>query len=90
MRIEAFIQKWGNGLGLRVSGAMREIPGFEINSPVTIEILEDGFKVKKIEKKALKKTPILKEKDLLLSLTAKTAHADLLAHPTHKEWEGGE
>lgn len=85
MRVQAFIQKWGNGLGLRVSGAMREIPGFEINSPVSIEILEDGFRVKKIQETA-KKTTMLKEKDLLLDLTAKTAHAELLARPSSQEW----
>ncbi len=84
MRIEAYIQKWGNGLGLRVSGAMREIPGFEINTPVTVEILKDGFKVKKVT--SFKPAPILKEKDILAGLTAKTAHADSLAHLTPPEW----
>ena len=28
MRVHAKIQKWGNGLALRVSGVMRDIPHF--------------------------------------------------------------
>ena len=33
--IESKIQKWGNGLGLRVSGVMRDIPQFLVDTQVT-------------------------------------------------------
>ena len=29
MRTESTIKRWGNGLALRISGPMRDIPGFE-------------------------------------------------------------
>lgn len=47
MRIRAQIQKWGNGLGLRVSGALREVPDMQVGTEVDIEIHEDGFTVTK-------------------------------------------
>lgn len=51
MIIETHIQKWGNSLGLRVSGAMRAIPGFESGMAVQVEITEDGLNIHKTRKK---------------------------------------
>jgi antitoxin MazE len=45
--IQGKIQKWGNGLALRVSGLMRDIPKFENDTLVDIDIFTDGFTVKK-------------------------------------------
>ena len=47
MRVHAKIQKWGNGLALRVAGVMRDIPHFEAGTEVEVEIFEEGFSVKK-------------------------------------------
>lgn len=75
MKVSSEIQKWGNGLALRVSGAMREIPGIEVGTPVEIDIREDGFSVKIIPDN--KTTPILfDEKELLAGIDAHLAHAD--------------
>ena len=37
MKVEAKIQKWGNGLALRVSGVMRDIPHFEAGNIVEVD-----------------------------------------------------
>ena len=52
MRIHAKIQKWGNGLALRVGGVLRDIPQFQEGTEVDIEINKNGFTVNKsIQKK---------------------------------------
>ena len=45
MKIHAKIQKWGNSLGLRISGAMKTIPKFEENMQVTVDVTEKGIYV---------------------------------------------
>lgn len=76
MTLHAKIQKWGNGLALRIGGAMREIPHLKEGTEVEIEVTETGFTVTKSTKR--KNFPF-KESDLLKGLSAQTAHADLLA-----------
>lgn len=84
MKVHARIQKWGNGLALRVCGPMRDIPAFKEGSEVEIGITENGFSVKKI---CLKKKAYLPytEAELLHALTYKKAHGDLLAKPLSSE-----
>ena len=84
MKINAKIQKWGNGLALRIGGSMREIPQFKVGTEVDIEITEVGFIVTKSKRK--NRFPF-KETDLLKGLTAEKAHADLLALPLSNEVE---
>lgn len=47
MTLHAKIQKWGNGLALRIGGAMREIPRLKEGTEVDIEVTETGFTVAK-------------------------------------------
>lgn len=54
MIIDTNIQKWGNSLALRVTGAMREIPGLTDGTPVRVEITDDGFSVKRAQNKPKK------------------------------------
>jgi antitoxin MazE len=80
--IHAKIQKWGNGLALRISGAMREIPHFNEGSDVDIEVTKTGFSVTKAKQKG----PFpFTESELLKDLSLQTAHADLLASPHPNE-----
>ena len=51
MKIHAKIQKWGNSLGLRISGAMKTIPHFEENMQVTVDVTEKGIHVYPKQKK---------------------------------------
>lgn len=82
--IDSKITKWGNSLGLRVSGLMKDVPAFEQDTPVEVEIFEDGFMVRK--KKTKPKLALLDEKQLLDDMTAHNAHADVLAMPSLSEW----
>lgn len=84
MTLHAKIQKWGNGLALRIGGAMREIPHFKEGTEVEIEVTETGFTVTKSKKRT--HFPF-KESDLLNGLSAQTAHADSLATLTAHEIE---
>ena len=85
MKVNAKIQKWGNGLALRIAGVMREIPGFIEGTQVEVDINQEGFTVKKIQKHKTLHFPY-QEADLLVGLNQETAHADLLVTPTNKEW----
>lgn len=49
MLVNTKIQKWGNGLALRVSGVLRDIPHFQSGDEVQIEVNEEGFIVKKVK-----------------------------------------
>lgn len=84
MTTHAKIQKWGNGLGLRISGIIRELPKFKEGTKVEIEVTENGFTVTKAEK--CRQLPFT-ESELLDDLSLEKAHADLLASPLASEIE---
>lgn len=81
------IQKWGNGLALRVAGLIRDIPQFEQNAAVDVEVFEDGFTVRKSQPNKKGFVFPIKEKDLLNDITPDTAHADGLAEISIKDIE---
>lgn len=85
MKVEAKIQKWGNGLALRVSGVMRDIPHFEAGNIVEVDIDEKGFSVVKLKQNKNKLFPFT-EVQLLENITPELAHADLLAEPLDSEF----
>jgi len=77
--VHAKIQKWGNGLALRVAGVMRDIPKFQLNTPVNVEVFKDGFTVKIARPQRKVWQLPYTEAELLNGLTVKKAHADELA-----------
>jgi antitoxin MazE len=81
--VQAKIQRWGNGLGLRVAGLMRDIPHFTPDSAVEVEVFEDGFTVRKARQNH-RQLPF-SETELLAGLTSDTAQAELLAPATAVE-----
>ncbi len=83
--VHAKIQKWGNGLALRVAGLIRDIPKFTQDTPVDVEVFEDGFTVRKARTKVRGFQFPIKETDLLNGLTAENAHADELAVIQYEE-----
>jgi len=83
--VHAKIQKWGNGLALRVAGLIRDIPGFKQDTPVDVEVFEDGFIVRKTRTQGRRFQFPIKETDLLNGLTAENAHADELAVIQYEE-----
>lgn len=80
--VHAKIQRWGNGLGLRVAGLMRDIPHFTPGAEVEVEVFEDGFSVKKAKPALVR---LYSEEELLEGLNAETVQAELLAQPTLTE-----
>ena len=85
MRIETEIKKWGNSLALRVSGAMAELPQFEPGTRVTVDIDSEGFVVRRASGSLRSFCFPESESALLAGITAKNAHADLLAEPRGRE-----
>ena len=86
MIVHTKIQKWGNGLALRVGGVIRDIPHLEEGTEVEVEIFAEGFSVRKRLPQQIKLFPY-SESQLLQGLTQELAHADLLANPLSNELE---
>lgn len=86
MQIQAHIQKWGNGLGLRVSGVLRDVPDFQVDDEVQIEVTEQGFSVTKIISKKALQFKKYTEAELLENMTPSKIHADELVKPLPQEW----
>ncbi|MCX7121361.1 MAG: transcriptional regulator [Gammaproteobacteria bacterium] len=77
MKIQAKIQKWGNSLGLRITGSMKTIPHFEENMNVTVEISEKGLYVYRKPKKLTARDILpFTLAELLEGLNEYTAHTD--------------
>ena len=75
MKTQAKIQKWGNSLGLRISGPMKTIPHFTENMTVIVDITEKGITVSPMPKKIVKILPFTEE-ELLRGLNTYTGHTD--------------
>lgn len=90
MKIHAKIQKWGNSLGLRISGPMKTIPHFEENMNVTIEISEKGLYIYRKPKKLTARDIFpFTEEELLKDIDKETARElhNLLPKLLKKEYD---
>ena len=85
MKVQAKIQKWGNGLAIRIAGVMRDIPNFKEGMLIEVEVSEDGLEIKKIKSMSKLKLPF-SETDLLADMTPDIAHVDMLAKLQHGEY----
>ena len=81
MQVESRIQKWGNGLAIRVSGMLRTVPHFKEGDLLLIDIKEDSFTARKINKDSWS------EQELLSSITTHNVHADLTPNLISSEYE---
>ncbi len=86
MHINTKVQKWGNSLALRLSGALKDIPNFSEGDEVAIDITVDGFSVKKFKPSITKKMPFT-EQELLQQLNHENCHSELLAPLYNIEYE---
>ena len=86
MKVKAKIRKWGNGLAIRISGPIRDIPNFEENTMVNIEINQNGFTATKIKEDYTNFTLPFSETELLKDMTPRKAHSDGLAHLLDEEF----
>lgn len=80
--MQAKILKWGNSLGIRLSGKLKALTCFKPGVLVDVDIRDDGLFIKKSNVKNL--LPF-SEGALLDDLS--TCNTDLLAIPTDKEWD---
>lgn len=85
MKTQAKIQKWGNSLAIRITGIMRDIPHFEEGTLLDVEVSETGLKIRKLVSERRLVLPF-SEADLLKGMTAKNAHADIIANPLEGEY----
>ena len=86
MIVHTKIQKWGNGLALRVSGVIRDIPHFKEGTEVDVDVRENGFFV--IKSMPNKKITLpYSELQLLEGLKDGQIRSDLLATPLSNEIE---
>lgn len=85
MHTQSKILKWGNSLALRLSGPLRDIPHFQANMLVDIEVNEKGITVHPVKKRKSHKLLPFTEAELLKGLTPRKAHSDLLTKLSTKE-----
>lgn len=85
MKVKTKVQKWGNGLAIRISGAMRDIPRFKDGTPIQVEIYENGLSIKKICIPKKFKLPFT-ESELLNGMTPEKAHSEIIAFPLNSEY----
>ena len=81
MQIESRVQKWGNGLALRMSGALRTVPNLKEGDLLTITINENGFSAIKPSQRKFT------EQELLSDITPNNAHVELAANLLSSEYE---
>ena len=86
MRVETAIEKWGNSLALRVTGAMAELPRFAPGTRVTVDIDSEGLVVRRAAGSLRSFRFPESERALLAGMTAENAHADLVADPGGREF----
>ena len=84
MKVNSKIQKWGNGLAIRISGLVRDIPHFKEGMPVEIEVSELGLKIRKLPSQ--RSILPFSEDFLLEGMTPQTAHADIITNPLEGEY----
>ncbi len=85
MRVQTKIQKWGNGLAIRIAGIMRDVPHFKEGTPIEVEVFEDRLEVRKARSRVHLKLPFT-EAQLLKGMSPKTAHADIITVPMKGEY----
>lgn len=85
MMVHAKVQKWGNGLAIRISGVMRDIPHFVEGTSLDVLVLEDRLEIRKSQADKRLKLPF-SESELLNGMTPTSAHAEIIAKPLKNEF----
>ena len=82
LHVNAKVLKWGNSLGIRLSGALKELTDFKAGTSVDIEIKKDGLFIRKAEQKTI--LPF--SESFLLDDLDEKSHTNLLTKPQGNEW----
>lgn len=83
--MQSQINKWGNSAAVRIPANMLASMGLEVNSPVTIEVVDGKIVIKPVRASQKKLKLPFSEQALLQDLNAYTAHADEIATPSGSE-----
>lgn len=86
MKTHTKIQKWGNSLAIRLTGAVKEVMHLEAGMDMEVEATEMYIKLY-LKPKHKKIKLRFSENDLLDGLTSYTAHADEVFKITDREFE---
>lgn len=86
MRVESKVQKWGNGLAIRISGVMRDIPHFSEGMLLDVSVFPDRLEIRKLQKAKRMRLLPFSESELLSGMTPQKAHADIVTHPIKGEY----
>jgi antitoxin MazE len=84
--MQSQINKWGNSAAVRIPANILASMGLEVNSQVTIEILDGKIVIEPIRTQQKRLVLPLSEEALLQGLNAYTAHADEIATPRGMEF----
>lgn len=84
--MQSQINKWGNSAAVRIPATMLASMGLEVNSKITIEILDGKIVIEPIKAQQKRLKLPFSEEALLKDLNAYTAHADELAVPSNTEF----
>lgn len=84
--MQSQINKWGNSAAVRIPATMLASMGLEVNSKITIEILDGKIVIEPIKAQQKRLKLPFSEEALLKDLNAYTAHADELAVPSKTEF----
>jgi len=82
---ETSIQKWGNGLGLRITKPLSQLAHFEAGTIVSVEVTKEGMMIKRLNGVSKKFQNPFSESDLVNELSPYTAHLDELVTPLATE-----
>ncbi len=82
VHINAKVLKWGNSLGIRLSGVLKELTDFKVGTELDVEIKKEGLFIRKLEKKTI--LPF--SETALISDLNKKSHMHLLVKPQGSEW----
>ena len=84
-RQETTLQKWGNGLGLRITKSLSRLAHFEAGTVVEVEVTKEGIMIKPLNGFKKKFNNPFSESDLLNELSLDTANLDELVTPLATE-----
>jgi antitoxin MazE len=82
---ETTIQKWGNGLGLRITKPLSQLAHFKAGTVVSVEVTKGGMMIKRLKGFKKKFKNPFSESDLVNELSPYTAHRDELVTPLASE-----
>lgn len=87
--MQSEIKRWGNSAAVRLSSKILAQAQLEVSSPIRIEVQSGKILIEAAPQTQRQPKLPFSEADLLNSLDAHSAHADILAQPSATELPNG-